>query len=388
MTLGSLFENINKATIERLVADGVPEGQHIDYKEQLPGTAPGDKKEFLADVASFATSGGGDLVFGIAERRDAAGKATGIADAARGVGNVNVDAELLRIDNMIRDGIAPRVPIRTLAVAGFLNGPVIVVRVARTTTGPHMVTFERHNKFYGRSNGGKYLLGVDEIRSAFNAAAEAVERAFRFRDSRIAAVVSGSTPVAVEGAALLLLVVPDNAALGASRLDPRNVPRERIPLPLSGGGNSGYVAEGVVLRADDGYSLVMRSGALEGVYDFSRRENPQHRIVPTLKVEREAVRFVRESVALLESLDLFAPYRVFGAFIGVKDFPLAAPTEMSVGHYERRFDRDLLTLPDVELPSADRSEVTARLRPMFEGMWQAVGWASDPYYENGESAKW
>lgn len=58
-----------------------------------------------------------------------------------------------------------------------------------------MVVFERHNRFYGRSNGGKFLLGIDDIRLAFSASSDAIERVFRFRDGRIAAVMSGETPV-------------------------------------------------------------------------------------------------------------------------------------------------------------------------------------------------
>lgn len=114
--LPPLFENIDQRTIGQLIADGVAETQRLEYKEQLPGTTSRDKTEFLADVAAFANSSGGDLIFGVAERRDADGKPTGIPENARGVGAVNADAELLRLDNMIRDGIVPRVPVRTLAV--------------------------------------------------------------------------------------------------------------------------------------------------------------------------------------------------------------------------------------------------------------------------------
>ena len=116
--LGPLFENIDKNAIDQLVADGVSEEQQLDYKEQLPGRAPSDKKEFLADVSAFANSSGGDLVFGIVERRDADGKPTGVPEAATGVGAVNSDTELLRLGNMIRDGIAPRVPTRMTAITG------------------------------------------------------------------------------------------------------------------------------------------------------------------------------------------------------------------------------------------------------------------------------
>lgn len=90
------------------------------------------------------------------------------------------------------------------------------------------------------------------------------------------------------------------------------------------------------------------------------------------------MRFVRESSALLQHLNALPPYVILGAFLGIREYTLAVPTEIGVGHYEARFDRDLLALPDVVLLDADAAKVTATLRPMFEGMWQAVGYGSDP----------
>ena len=385
--LGPLFENIDRQAIDQLIADGVSETQHLEYKERLPGRVPADKKEFLADVAAFANTSGGDLVFGVAEKRDGNGKPTGTPDFARGVGTVNVDAELLRLDSMIRSGITPRVPVRTVAVEGFPDGAVIVLRIPRTMTGPHMVVFEGHNRFYGRSNGGKFPLGIDDIRLAFNAASDAVERGFRFRDSRIAAVMSGETPVKIKGPALLLLIVPQNATIGIARFDPRSIGQGRVPLPISGGANGGWVAEGLVARANNGYTLVMRSGIVEMTHDFFREEKIE-RPISLLWVARETVGFVRRTVELLQTVNLHPPYVVLSTFIGVKDYPVAIITEFGSGYYERKFDRDLLTLPDVALPSADPADVIGALQPMFDAMWQAIGEWCDPHYGTDEAAKW
>src|SRR3954451_17276289 len=63
-------QGISKDDIDALVADEVREGRTLDYKEKLPGNADKDKKEFLADVSSFANAGGGDMIFGVVEKRD------------------------------------------------------------------------------------------------------------------------------------------------------------------------------------------------------------------------------------------------------------------------------------------------------------------------------
>ena len=59
------LEQIAADHLPALITNAVSEGRTIDYKRELPGNSDGDKKEFLADVSSFANTSGGDLVFGM-----------------------------------------------------------------------------------------------------------------------------------------------------------------------------------------------------------------------------------------------------------------------------------------------------------------------------------
>lgn len=61
------FEKIREADLDQLIANSVLEGKTIDYKLALPSNSDLDKKEFLADVSSFANTSGGDLIFGVDE---------------------------------------------------------------------------------------------------------------------------------------------------------------------------------------------------------------------------------------------------------------------------------------------------------------------------------
>ena len=61
------FDEITKADIDALVANGVAEGRTLDYKRTLPGGKDDEKREFLADVSSFANAAGGDIIFGVEE---------------------------------------------------------------------------------------------------------------------------------------------------------------------------------------------------------------------------------------------------------------------------------------------------------------------------------
>ena len=133
------FEDVREQDLQDLIASARPEGRQLDYKASLPVASDPDKKEFMADVCSFANSSGGDILYGIDEQREN-GRATGLPGAITGVGSVNVDAEVLRLESMARDGLAPRVT--GVRVRGIQTGagPVVLVRVPRSWNAPHMVT--------------------------------------------------------------------------------------------------------------------------------------------------------------------------------------------------------------------------------------------------------
>ena len=53
-----------------LIADKEAEGKTLDYKRNLVGRSETEKKEFLFDVSSFASTQGGHLVFGMEEKTE------------------------------------------------------------------------------------------------------------------------------------------------------------------------------------------------------------------------------------------------------------------------------------------------------------------------------
>ncbi|MHC5825146.1 MAG: AlbA family DNA-binding domain-containing protein, partial [Nostoc sp.] len=75
------FDLINKNDIDALIYNGVAETRTLEYKEKLSGNSDDDKKEFLADISSFANASGGDIIYGIQEQRSSDNKTTGIPEA-------------------------------------------------------------------------------------------------------------------------------------------------------------------------------------------------------------------------------------------------------------------------------------------------------------------
>lgn len=81
------LEAVTEGDLKLLIDGAVAEGRRIEFKRDLPGRRDDDKREFLADVTSFANAAGGDLIFGMDESGGVAASITPIAEA-------DADAEL------------------------------------------------------------------------------------------------------------------------------------------------------------------------------------------------------------------------------------------------------------------------------------------------------
>jgi schlafen family protein len=95
------LSNIGEPDIQAFKDAGVQEGQTLEFKRDLPGTRDEDKREFLADVSSFANTDGGDMIYGVAEDQ-------GVITDIVGASSPDFDAEILRLENLVRDGVSPR----------------------------------------------------------------------------------------------------------------------------------------------------------------------------------------------------------------------------------------------------------------------------------------
>ncbi len=134
---GKPFNSIGPEDILALQTDQVAEGKAIDYKQAVPGGTDDDKREFLADISSFANAAGGYIVFGVAEEG-------GVPVAMPGLGQLDADKAILRLESIIRDGIEPRIPgIATRPVSLPDGKPVLLLRIPRSWASPHMVIFKK-----------------------------------------------------------------------------------------------------------------------------------------------------------------------------------------------------------------------------------------------------
>ena len=136
--------SIKEDSLHELIANPIREKRDVEYKSESYGNKHAQRREFLADVSSFANTIGGDLLIGVQEKN-------GLPVAFPGVVLENVDGEIQRLQQMLLYGIEPRLSgVDIHAIELSTAKYVLIVRTRRSWNGPHRVILEGHDKFYAR----------------------------------------------------------------------------------------------------------------------------------------------------------------------------------------------------------------------------------------------
>ena len=391
------IDQITVDDIQGLVDNSVREGKSVEYKEQLPGNGDSDKKEFLADASSFANASGGDIIFGIRETRDSAGKPTGIPASIVGLQNINADAEVRRMEQILRDGIEPRLPgIVLRAIDGFANGPVILLRIPQSWASPHMVSFKASPRFFSRTSAGKSPLGIPEIRAAFVQSDSLPQRIKAFRQERIGLILAGETPASLIDSPLVVLhLIPVSAFLNATAFDLQSIIDGRVQIPNIGGLGAygrpnvdGFVSYsgGQSSQSEQfSYTQVFRNGCIEAAdaLVLSGQDN-YNDIIPSTSIETEILKGATYLLKVYQSLGIDSPLVVMLSLLNVRGFYMYTGRHMSPRAIHRIERRDLI-LPDVIIEDL-ALDARQSFRPVFDLLWQACGYRQSLNYD--EQGRW
>jgi hypothetical protein len=394
MTFHLPLDQIDAARLETLKAETIREGRQLEYKEALPGASDDDKREFLSDVTSFANAAGGDLIFGVRERRED-GKPTGEIEAVVGLAGLNVDAEQLRLEAMIRDGVAPRMPpVAFREIRRDPDPPCLLLRVPRSWAGLHMITYKNLSRFYSRTSAGKYQLDVHEIRAGFLAAETAVERLRRFRVERVARALALETPAPVAAGPKLILHVLPLSAVDEAWARVRTMDAHEIlnALPLVGGTTStwrfnldGFVTH--TLRRDldrQCYTQLFRDGGIEALSGSVLAFHEERGGFYPVGMEEEVIGAVDRYQQFLQSAGATPPLLIGLTLSGVKGWKVLRP--YAYGGPDGAFDRDVVSPPEALVNDPDAPPDVV-LRPLFDFVWNGGGWPGSPNYHEGRWVK-
>jgi hypothetical protein len=378
------IDQIRKEDIESLISAKVSEKRTLDYKRQLPSGSDQEKREFLYDVSSFANSLGGDLVFGVTDERDEDGNATGFPAAASGAAVSNVSSEIARLENLIRDGIEPRIQgIQWKPLEGFPNGAVVVARVPKSLLGPHMVVFGGMARFYSRNSTGKYPMDFGEIRSAFVESMALSERLRVARTQALERVEDPSVLGWVTGTAKLALQLVPFSSLGS--VISRDVTRDAAKLqsllqPMKGtswGGRYNFDGYLVTSFPSESYIQVFRSGVIEaGAVPFLGLP-AEYRQIPSVDFERRIIASVTQYLNIQERLGIPLPIFAAITLLGVKGYRMSSYEPLQGSS---TIDRDVLMLPEILIEDYG-ANIGKLLRPAFDALCQSGGVEKSPNYD-------
>jgi hypothetical protein len=379
---------ITLADLEAL-AGVVRESRMLEFKQAMPGKAPSDVVPFLAGVSSLANTAGGDFILGITASE-------GLADAVPGIPVDNPDAEKLRLEQLLANGLDPRLPrvdIEAVPCPGRCF--VFVIRVPRSWIGPHRV--KANDKFYGRNSGGRFPLDVGELRTAFLLSETVADRVRAFRAERLAKIMAGDTPVALPaGGRAVLHVVPFPPFADRRPLDIIHMIANgtHVPLPLDGmsGGNrnvvnlDGYLNCGMDDRGTAfSYAQFFRSGAIEGVSPLEPDERTGRPFIPGTTLANRLVFALRQYLDVLRAYEIGLPVFAGVSLIGVDGCTLRYSSGMGRG-FSVAGPRagDMIVLPDVTI-EAHPVDVPRSLKSTLDMLWNAFGFLqADVYDGRGE----
>lgn len=389
------LNQVDAARLDALVANSVEEGRQLEYKEQLPGDRESEKLEFLKDVASFANTVGGDIIYGIKARRTAEGKPTDELEIV-GLPDLNLDAAKLRLENMLRDGIAPRLPPVEFHKIGRPAGhPCLILRIPRSWIGPHLVTFKADPRFYARNSGGKYPLDVVGIREAFLTGETAQQRARVFRSDRVSLILSGEGPVKLgSGAKLIFHALPliQNSDVWQRFLSIEDgIARASDLFPATATSSidwrfnlDGFVVLNVTQDPDRAaYCQLFRDGGVEEVLCGVLEVDQQHGGFFGSSVDRGLIHTLTKWTRLWRQVGVDPPVVLSLTLTGVKGQKILRwPSHGFASISDQPFDRDVVVAP--ETVAYDLSvDPDVCLKPLLDYVWNGGGWESSPHYREG-----
>lgn len=402
------LEDLNLSDLQQLVDDEVSEITTIDYKSELKITNGDEKREFLNDVSSFANAKGGYIIFGITE---AAGKPTTVP----GIKIDDTDAEIRRLDNLIRDKISPRIPgvhMKEIQVAD--KHYCIVIRIPQSWAKPHMVDMGSP-KFFTRNSKGKHPLDYHEIRSAFDLSGDARQRIEAFHTRRLGDIIAGITvPVKLgNGPKTIVHLIPLSMSDPSVTFDVRSIAeslRDRENMFIAAldhsherynlEGYQAYVRIGNKEKGEEeettGYVQVFRNGSIEAVEGWL--------LGPLVHLEgKKKIAIVgyeerlRKSLPILlrkqKQLGVEPPIFLRMSMTGLSEFVIERASQSSrspeyLPWYRREnytIDHDPLVLPDVLIEDY-ATEPDKILRPVLDALWNAGGYPECPHFD--DQGKW
>ena len=401
--MGVPFGKVDKAYIDRLIADKESESRTLEYKESLPQKTGDGKKDLLADVTAMANAHGGLILFGITEERTPDRKKTGRPKSAIGLEAIAADEEIRWLEQVIRANVDPRIRgIQIKAIPGFVKGSVIALSTLRSHIGPHMIILGLEGRqnpyFYMRTSAGNHRLDVGEIRAAFALAEDLPQAISSFRVDRAALILSGETPAQLQQMAILLIHVIPFGAMDKSAVTDivRQIESQHFndisPICNTRATSHRYNFDGFLQTSSpSGYVQVFRNGIIEiadccMLAEYRKQEEigRSNNLIYGPMLEFEVIEAVKRSLTFLEHMEIPSPYAIGISLFDVGGYAVVSDVTRFIGE-NHIIDRTNLFIPMVIVEDSPKdNDVALLLKPAFDILWQASNWPQSKSYLDGQ----
>ena len=376
------FDSIEESDLQELIDAQVPEGLRLEFKLTAYGKSDSDKRELLKDVSALANSHGGHLALGIQEKEGVAINLDGI--------ELDTDAEILRIEQILRNAIDPPIPgIRIRSINLSSGKSVLLIRIPQSWNPPHRVTAQGTNRFYIRHSAGVHEPSIEELRILFNQTATGLEKARQFRNNRITKVIEGEgdRPL-VGGGRLFMHIVPIASFSGLINLDVKEIHEKHMNFrPLGASGmNPKFNYHGVINERggahNNGYTQIFRNGSLEVAMGRIINELDDQKSIAGAATERYIFERYESYINGLKDLGVPSPLIIMLTLEGVKGINYAVISN-TWGDPRPALPDDILFLPECFLENyGTKQEYHKAIRPAFDALWNAIGFSESQFFND------
>lgn len=384
------LESITIDDLQSLIDNSVRESRTIEYKETLDFSTTKHKKKLLKQVSSFANAGGGDLILGI----KTSDEDKGLPVKLTGMEVSSVDEESVRIDNIIRDGLKPRISEPNIHFLEYhSNHYFIFIRIRRSFLSPHRVSLDGHNKFYSRGAAGLYEMSVDQLRVAFNWGERIVERITDFKLNRLSRINEDDYHVQLNDKSKLVIhIIPYNSFNPEHNFDIKELEEQKFNMKCFNeptiDSHSHYSLNGILKTERSitsldviSYAEFYRNGIIETVNTrgVNRTHEDSFFFYGTF-IEEKIIACIENHLNVLKNLKVVTPIVIFISLLNVIGAVVLQDDIRRPEHASRDrsgFKYDSIQLPEIIIEDFSQ-DILSLVKLPFDTLWNASGWSCSP----------
>lgn len=389
------IDDITIDDIKLLIDNSVCESKSLEYKKELHIENDADKKEFLADVSSFANSTGGDIIFGIEEDDN-----DKVPINIVGIPYDNEDKLIRRLEDFIRQSIQPIIlNIEYKAIEVNEQSYILIIRIPQSIVAPHRVEYRGHNKFFTRSSKGKYQMDVSELRIAFNSGLDLEKRVENYKTDRYYQLLSNRYNKLTEDLPIFVVhYIPLSAFNGNAELLSLSKIKDEMnncsSKALGYGYDKSICIDGISIEYKQGnYSAIAKyknNGIIEkATTSYFHKQYEFTNICPKKVIDyfngyqliNSLITDLNEVKRYYEKMQINTPIIMCCSVLNAVGFSIPIRDWLEVLN---TIDREILCINNLYIEDLSKSSEEI-LKSIFDSIWNACGYENCPAYdENGQ----